>query len=395
MMNYEFSNKMTHVKASAIREIFKALTNPEIISFAGGNPASTAFPVDAIKKASADLLEENPISLLQYGLTEGDPDFLKAANAFFNRHEQVTFESDMIITTTGSQQIMDLASKCLCNEGDVVVVEEPSFLGSLNSFKENGCVLRGVPFKDGQLDLEKLEEALQIEPKPKFMYLIPNFQNPTGFTMNLETRQAVLALAKKYQVMILEDDPYGALRFSGEDVPSLKSLDRDGLVLYAVSMSKIMAPGMRVACAIGPKEVVQKMVVAKQGADVHTNLWSQKVIARLLETYDMDAHLTRIKKIYKEKCELMLAEMDKEFADGITYTRPEGGMFIWVDLPKEADMNAFVKEALEKKVAVVPGNAFLTDDTKECHSFRMNFSTPAPEDIIKGVKILGEMTHQL
>lgn len=394
-MNYEFSRKMTHVKASAIREIFKALTNPEIISFAGGNPASTAFPVEAIEKASADILEENPIAVLQYGLTEGDPEFLKEANAFFNRNEQVTFENDAIITTTGSQQIMDLASKCLCNEGDVVLVEEPSFLGSLNSFKENGCILRGVPFKEGQIDLEKLEMALQMEPKPKFMYLIPNFQNPTGFTMSLETRKAVLKLASLYQVMILEDDPYGALRFAGEDVPSIKSLDHEGLVIYAVSMSKIMAPGMRVACAIGPKEVINKMVVAKQGADVHTNLWSQKVIARLLKTYDMKEHLLRIKRIYKEKCELMLKCMDEEFAEGITYTRPQGGMFIWVDLPDRADMNAFVKEALEKKVAVVPGNAFLTDDTKECHSFRMNFSTPDPEDIIKGVKILGAMTHNL
>lgn len=394
-MQYEFSNKMQHVKASAIREIFKALTDPTIISFAGGNPAQEAFPVDAIRKASADILAEDPISVLQYGLTNGDPEFLKQSNRFFNRKEKVTKENDAIMATTGSQQIMDLLSKCLCNEGDVVVAEEPSFLGSLNSFKENGCVLRGVPFKDGQIDLDELEIALRVEPKPKFIYLIPNFQNPMGTTMSLETRKAVLALAKKYGVLILEDDPYGSLRFSGEDVPSLKALDDDGLVIYAVSLSKIMAPGMRVACAIGPKEVLAKMEVSKQGADVHTSLWPQKVIARVLATYDMDAHLERIRNIYKNKCELMLSEMDAHFPESVSYTRPEGGMFIWVDLPHDMDMNAFVQKALENKVAVVPGNAFLTDDSKECHSFRMNFSTPSNENIVKGVRVLGNLLKSM
>lgn len=386
---------MQNVKASVIREIFKALTDSSIISFAGGNPAQEAFPVDAIKKVSAEILDDDPISVLQYGLTNGDPEFLEQATRFFNRKEKVTKENDTIMATTGSQQIMDLISKCLCNEGDVVVVEEPSFMGSLNSFKENGCILRGVPFKDGQIDLEQLEIALSVTPKPKFMYLIPNFQNPTGITMSLETRKAVLALAKKYQVLILEDDPYGALRFGGEDVPSLKSLDEDGLVIYAASLSKIIAPGMRVACAIAPKEILAKMEVAKQGADVHTNLWSQKVIAKVMEEYDMDAHLNRIKDIYKDKCELMLNEMDAHFPKSVSYTRPQGGMFIWVDLPKDVDENQFVADALKQKVAIVPGNAFLTDDRKESHAFRMNFSTPSNENIKKGVAILGELLNNL
>jgi 2-aminoadipate transaminase len=392
-MKYQFSRKMQNVKASAIREIFKVLADKEIISFAGGNPAADAFPVYEIIKASEELLEDNPISVLQYGLTEGDPFFLKKAAAFINRKGGIIKEGDQIITTTGSQQIMDLASKVLCNEGDVVVVEEPSFLGSLNSFKENGCQLRGVPYKDGEIDLAALELALSTQPKPKFMYLIPNFQNPMGTTMSLDTRKKVLALAKQYEVLILEDDPYGELRFEGEDIPSLKQLDEDGLVLYGASFSKIMAPGMRVACAIANHELIEKMVVAKQGADVHTNLWAQKVIARLLDSMDMDAHLEKLRKIYKEKCELMLNEMEKHFSDQVTYTSPEGGMFIWVHLPSHVDTDAFVKEALKRKVAVVPGAAFLTDDSQECHAFRMNFSTPSREDIIKGVKILGDMTQ--
>jgi len=395
-MNIEISRRMQSVKASAIREILKATSNPDIISFAGGNPAADAFPLDAIRDISNDLLTRDPIGCLQYGITEGDAGFLKAANAFFNREDNVTKDGDMVISVTGSQQIMDLLSKVLCNEGDVVACEEPAFLGALNSFKENGAVLRGVPFtKDNTLDLEALETAFSVEPKPKFFYTIPNFQNPMGTTMDLATRKKVLALAKKYNVMILEDDPYGAIRFAGESVPSIKSLDDEGYVVYAASLSKIMAPGMRLAIAVGPQNVVSKMVVAKQGADVHTNLWAQKVVAKMLEEYDMDAHLERIRGIYARKCALMLEQMDKEFDSRVTYTRPEGGMFIWVTLPHGADVAKFVSDALVRNVAVVPGAAFLTDDSKPCDSFRMNFSTPSDEKIIEGVKILGELTKTL
>ncbi len=390
------SKRMSSVKASAIREILKQTSNPEMISFAGGNPAQEAFPVEAIKKISNDLFEENPIALLQYGITEGDQEFLEEANKFFNREEEVTKEGDKVISTTGSQQIMDLLSKTLCNDGDVVACEEPAFLGALNSFKENGATLRGVGFtEEGQLDLNQLEEALSMEPKPKFFYTIPNFQNPMGTTMNLETRKKVLELAKKYDVIILEDNPYGSIRFNGEHVPSIKSLDNEGYVVYAASLSKIMAPGLRLAVCIGPEEIVGKMVVAKQGADVHTNIWAQKVVACILKEYDMDEHLSSIRAIYKEKCELMLSEMDQHFDPRVKYTRPNGGMFIWVTLPENADVNEFVAKALEQKVAIVPGAAFLTDDSKECHDFRMNFSTPSNENIIKGVEILGKLTKEL
>lgn len=394
-MNIEFSRRMQSVKASAIREILKATSNPDIISFAGGNPAAEAFPVDAIKEISQELFEEDPIGLLQYGITEGDKGFLEAASRFFNRNEQVTKPGDKIIVATGSQQIMDFAGKCLCNEGDYVVCEEPSFLGALNAFKASGALLRGVPFKDQQIDLEKLEEALSAQPTPKFMYLIPNYQNPMGTTMSLETRKKVLALAKKYGVLILEDNPYGDLRFAGDAIPSIKSLDDEGYIIYAASLSKIIAPGMRVACAIANEQIIEKFVVAKQSSDVHTNLWAQKVMARYLDDFDMDIHLERLQAIYRQKCELMLSEMDKHFAKSVTYTRPQGGMFIWVTLPDHVDVNAFVKEALSKNVAIVPGAAFMTDDTKECHAFRMNFSTPTNQKIVDGVKILGDMTQAL
>lgn len=394
-MKYEFTNRMANVKASAIREILKATANPEIISFAGGNPAAEAFPVKEIQSISQDILKNEPIRVLQYGITEGDNDLIEAAIQFFNRKEIAFKTGDQMIITSGSQQIMEFAAKCLCNEGDVVICENPSFLGALNAFKSLGAELRGIEYKNGQLDLEDLEKALNENPKPKFMYLIPNFQNPTGLTMSLEMRQKILGLAKKYEVLILEDNPYGDLRFEGDDIPSIKSLDEDGLVIYAASLSKIIAPGMRVACCMGPQEVVSKFTVAKQASDVHSNLWAQRVMARYLKDYDMDEHIHTIREIYKKKCYLMLDEMKKYFHPDVQYTVPTGGMFIWVTLPKNIDMQTFVKEALKQNVAVVPGNAFLDDDIKECHSFRMNFSTPTDEKIKQGVKILGNLTYHM
>lgn len=395
MMEYQFAKRMSNVKASAIREILKATSDPKMISFAGGNPSAEAFPVKEIEKISADILTNEPISVLQYGITEGDQELIQAATHFFNRHEQVMKADDQMMITSGSQQIMEFVAKILCNEGDVVICENPSFLGALNAFKSLGAVLRGVEYKNGQLDLESLKQALQMEPKPKFMYLIPNFQNPTGMTMSLEVRKEILKLAKDNGVLILEDNPYGDLRFEGEAIPSIKSLDEDGLVIYAASLSKIIAPGMRVACCIAPKAIIQKMTVAKQASDVHSNLWAQKVMARYLQNYDMDAHIERIRMIYKQKCHLMLDEMKKHFHPDVQYTIPTGGMFIWVTLPESVDMLTFVKKALEKNVAVVPGNAFLDDDTKECHSFRMNYSTPTNEKIKEGVKVLGEITYEM
>lgn len=394
-MKYEYANRIGNVKASAVREILKATADPTMMSFAGGNPSAEAFPVKEIETISARILKEEPISVLQYGITEGYQPLIDEATKFFNRQENVTRETDQMIITSGSQQIMEFAAKCLCNEGDIVVCENPSFLGALNAFKSLGVQLKGIEFKDNQLDLEALEKALSTNPRPKFMYLIPNFQNPTGLTMTLEVRKKILELAKKYGVLILEDNPYGDLRFDGEFVPSIKSLDEDGLVIYAASLSKIVAPGMRVACCIAPKDIIAHFTIAKQVSDVHSNLWAQRVMAEYLRDYNMDLHIQNIQKIYRDKCHLMIEGIQKHFHPSVEYTKPHGGMFIWVTLPKHVDMQLFVKKALEQKVAVVPGNAFLDDDTKECHSFRMNFSTPSSAQIEEGIEILGKLTYEM
>lgn len=393
-MEYKFSNRMSNVQASAVREILKAASNPEVISFGGGNPAKEAFPVEAIKRISNELFEEDPISMLQYGITEGYGPLRESAKAFFNRDDQVSKEYDDIIITTGSQQIMDLLAKCVCNEGDIVISEDPSFLGALNSFRSNGATLVGVPVEEDGMNMEALEKAMQMKPTPKFLYVIPNFQNPMGTTMSLEKRKKTYELAKKYGVLILEDNPYGDLRFAGEMVAPIKSFDEDGIVVYAVSLSKIIAPGMRVAVAIGHKTLLQKMTVAKQVADVHSNVWAQRVMDRFLRETDMNEHLTRLQAIYRDQATLMLKEMDEHFHPSVKYTRPEGGMFIWVTFPNGVDVNAFIQDAIKQKVAVVPGVAFLCDDKAPCQSIRMNFSTPTKENIIKGVRILGELTYK-
>ena len=393
-MEYKFSNRMSNVQASAVREILKAASNPEVISFGGGNPAKEAFPVEAIKRISNELFEEDPISMLQYGITEGYGPLRESAKAFFNRDDQVSKVYDDIIITTGSQQIMDLLAKCVCNEGDIVISEDPSFLGALNSFRSNGATLVGVPVEEDGMNMEALEKAMQMKPTPKFLYVIPNFQNPMGTTMSLEKRKKTYELAKKYGVLILEDNPYGDLRFAGEMVAPIKSFDEDGIVVYAASLSKIIAPGMRVAVAIGHKILLQKMTVAKQVADVHSNVWAQRVMDRFLRETDMNEHLTRLQAIYRDQATLMLKEMDEHFHPSVKYTRPEGGMFIWVTFPDGVDVNAFIQDAIKQKVAVVPGVAFLCDDKAPCQSIRMNFSTPTKENIIKGVRILGELTYK-
>jgi len=392
-MKIEFSKRISDVKASAVREILKMMKDPEIISFGGGNPASETFPVAKLKEISDDIFNKNPNSILEYGITEGDTDFKEAAVKFLSRHETVVKDYDGVMVTSGSQQIMDFMAKCLCDEGDLVVCENPSFLGALNAFKSNGAKLVGIDMEDDGINISKLEEVLSGSKKPKFIYLIPNFQNPTGITTSLEKRKAIYALAKKYQVLILEDNPYGDLRFRNEAVPSIKSLDDEGLVVYAASFSKIIAPGMRVAIMIGHQELLAKCTIAKQTNDVHTNAWAQKVMARFLDETDMDQHLTKLQAVYEKKCNLMLNEMEKHFSKDCKWTLPDGGMFIWVTLPERIDMPTFVQQALAHKVAVVPGNAFYDDDSKYCQSFRMNFSMPTDEQIIKGVAILGALTN--
>ena len=297
------------------------------------------------------------------------------------------------MVTSGSGEGLEMAAKVFLNPGESIIVEDPTFVGALNGFISNDAKLLGVPVESDGMNLGLLEEAMQSTPAPKLLYIIPTFQNPTCITTSLEKRRAIYDLCLKYNIIILEDNPYGDLRFRNDAIPSIKSLDDEGLVVYAASFSKIIAPGMRVAVMIGHQDLLAKCTVAKQTNDVHTNAWAQSVMARFLNETDMEVHLKKLQAVYEQKCNLMLEEMKKQFSPDCKWTIPDGGMFIWVTLPERIDMPEFVKRAVEHKVAVVPGNAFYDDDNKPCQSFRMNFSTPTNEQIIKGVAILGALMH--
>lgn len=394
-MEYSFSDRVNSLKPSAIREIFKYAADPAVVSLSAGNPAPDAFPAKEIAEISADLLSRRPVDALQYGLTEGYAPLRDYLKKYMKDKYGIGSENDRLIITSGAQQVMDLAAKSLCNEGDVVICEAPSFIGSLNSFRSYNARLVGVPVEPDGINTEILEEKLKTEKNVRFIYVIPNFQNPSGVTMSLEKRKKVYSLAKKYGVMILEDNPYGELRYFGENVPAIKSLDTDGIVMYAGSFSKVISPGMRVGWCVAPNPVIQKMVVCKQGQDVHTNMWSQIVIHEYVTKYDFEAHLNYLRELYRKKARFMMDLLDEHLAPYITYDKIDGGLFIMCKLPDNINMLDFCKEAVKRKVCVVPGNAFLTDETEECHTFRVNFSTPTDQQLEKGVKILGELIKEL
>ena len=394
-MEYKFSDRVQSLKPSAIREIFKYAADPTVVSLSAGNPSPDAFPTAEIAEISQRIFSENPISALQYSVTEGYTPLREFLKDYMKTKHNVGTDCDDILITSGAQQIMDLASKSVLNEGDVVVCENPSFIGSLNTFRSYNARLVGVPVEPDGMNIEKLEEVLKSEKNVKFIYTIPNFQNPSGVTMSLEKRKAVYSLAKKYGVLIIEDNPYGDLRFSGEFLPCIKSFDNEGIVIYSGSFSKVISPGMRVGYAIAPKEIIQKMVVCKQGQDVHTNIWSQLVCYEFLTKYDFDKHLEKLRDIYRKKANFAMDLLDKYLAPKITYNRIDGGLFIWCDLPENVDTAEFCMNAVKNKVCVVPGTAFMANESDVTHSFRINFSTPTDEQLEKGIKILGDLAKEL
>jgi len=390
-MEYRISDKLKNLKPSAIREIFKSLTNPEIIAFAAGNPAAESFPTEYIQKNCAEVLQNAPITALQYNIPEGYPPLRAAVKARLKDAFGIGRDFDETIITSGGQQGLELTCKVMCNEGDVIISENPSFIGALNAYRSNGAKIVGVDMEDDGMNIEMLEKALKENPNAKLIYTIPTFHNPMGVTTSLEKRKQIYALAKKYGVLILEDNPYGELRFSGEDIPPIKSMDEDGIVCYSGSYSKVLSSGMRIGFLCAPATVMSKVVVAKQVEDVHTNILCQMICESFVTSDEYLPHLDKIRELYRRKCTLMLDAMDKYFPKTVKYTRPDGGLFLWCTLPEGKELGAFVAEALANKVAVVPGTAFNCDVDAPSNSFRLNYSTPSDEQILRGIEILGEL----
>lgn len=394
-MEYKISDKFVNMKPSAIREIFKSLGKPGCISFAAGNPSPESFPVEEIRKITSRILSEEPITALQYGVTEGYPKLRELVSARLKRVYGIGSDDDETIIVSGGQQGIELTCKVMCNEGDVVISENPSFIGALNAFRSLGAKLVGVPLGDDGMDIAALEKALAENPNAKIIYTIPSFQNPAGITSTLENRKAVYALASKYDVVIIEDNPYGDLRFSGEDVPTYKSFDTEGRVVYCGSFSKILSAGIRIGTLTANKALVSKIVVAKQVEDVHTNMFFQMVCAKYMSEYDLEEHIAKIRKLYSHKAGLMISALEKFMPSDVKFTRPDGGIFLWCSLPEGYDLGEFIKRCSEKNVFVVSGTAFLPDESETTRSFRLNYSMPSDEEITRGIKLLADVVAEM
>ncbi len=386
----KFSDKVKHLEASAIREIFKMLAKPDIISFAGGAPDPNLYPKKEFAEIAKEILETEGATALSYGITEGYAPLRQWTRERLQSQGILKAEDDVIIVS-GGQQGIDLCSKSLINPGDGVVCEEPSFIGGLNCFRSYNAELFGVPVLDDGLDTDKLEELVKEHKNIKLLYTISTFQNPSGITISLEKRRKILELAEKYDFLIYEDNPYGELRFSGEEIPTLKSLDTYGRVIYFGSYSKVLAPGMRLGFTSAPGPLLERMIICKQTQDVHTNVLSQMIAYKFVTTYSIDEHIAKLRVAYGKKCKLMMDLMDKYFPASVKHTCPEGGLFLFCTLPEGYDSKELMKKALDRKVAFVPGTSCMIDDKAVYNTFRMNYSTASEEEIEIGIKALGEV----
>ncbi len=386
-MELNFSQRMEGIRASEIRELLKLTTRSEIISFAGGLPAPELFPIEALKRVSVEVLDQMGTQALQYSTTEGyNP--LREKIAKRMSKVGVNAKSEDILITSGSQQGLDFAGKIFLNPGDLVVCESPSYLGAINAFKAYECGFIEIETDDDGMIMEDLERQLEKAKNVKMIYVIPDFQNPSGRSWNLERRKALLSIAKKYNLPIVEDNPYGELRFEGEMLPSIKSFDDEGRVIFLGTFSKTFCPGLRLGWVCAQEDVLQKFILVKQGADLQSNSMSQRELDVFLNHYDLDEHIEKIKSVYRKRRNVMLETMQAEFPPEVSFTYPEGGLFTWCVLPAYLNARELMEKALEKNVAFVPGGSFFPNGGRE-NAFRMNYSNMPEEKIIEGVKRLG------
>ena len=393
-MELKMARRMSEMKASEIREILKVTEHPEVISFAGGLPAPELFPVEEIKNVNRIVLEEDGRKALQYATTEGYAPLRNWIAARMNKRLGTAFDGDDILITHGSQQALDLSGKVFLDEGDVVVCESPTYLAAISAFRAYGCKFAEVQTDDGGMVMADLEKQLKANPTTKLIYVIPDFQNPTGRTWALERREHLAEISAKHGVAVLEDNPYGELRFEGAFLPSVKSFDKVGNVLCTGTFSKIFCPGYRIGWLAGEKEIVRKFVLAKQAVDLQCNTIAQMEIAKYLEMYDIDKHIEKIRETYRHRRDLAVETMRKEFPAGVTFTNPQGGLFSWVELPARVNARKVLEKCLEKNVAFVPGGSFFPNGGHE-NTFRVNFSNMPEDRIVEGFKRIGEVLREV
>ena len=403
LWKHRYAKRMRGMSSSAIRELLKLTQQPDIISFAGGLPAPELFPVEEFRAATDRVLANHGSEAMQYSTTEGyEP--LREYIVHKMAQYKIQAAPENILITSGSQQALDLIGKILINAGDLILTERPTYLGALQAWRAYQAEFVTVPIDDDGLNTGQLEEALCAG--PKFMYILPNFQNPGGVTLSLERRQTLITVADRYGIPLIEDDPYGELRFEGEHLPPLVVLDAEklnsrtpvggnhgfyrGNVIYLSTFSKTLAPGLRLGWIMAPTEVIRECVKAKQGMDLHTSSFVQMVAYEVLKDGFLNDHVSRIRQVYRERRDIILDAMARYFPPGVRWARPNGGLFLWVTLPEIVDARVVLERAVANKVAFVPGTAFFPDGSGH-NTFRLNFSNAQPEQIKIGIRRLGEV----
>lgn len=392
-MAIKFAKRMDGLKGSEIRELLKLTERPEVISFAGGMPAPELFPVEEMKKISVAVLEEGGRQALQYTTTEGFAPLREKIAERMNTKNMTNITKDDILVTSGSQQGLDFAGKVFLDEGDVVLCESPSYLGALNAFKAYCPKFVDVPTDDEGMIMEELEKIIQTTDRIKMIYVIPDFQNPTGRTWPMERRKKFMEIINKYEIPVIEDNPYGELRFEGESLPSLKSLDEKGLVIFLGTFSKIFCPGYRLGWTCAAPEILSKFVFVKQGSDLQASTISQMEVSKFMDVYNLDEHVDKIKSVYVKRRDVMLKTMEEEFPEGVKFTHPEGGLFTWVEIPSHLNAKELMPKCIEKNVAYVAGGAFFPNGGRE-NTFRLNYSNMPEEKIVEGIKKIAEVLKE-
>lgn len=392
-MQLQFAKRMSDIKASEIREILKVTEQEDVISFAGGLPAPELFPIEEINEVNQIVLKETGTKALQYTTTEGYAPLREWIANRMNSHLGTSFDKDNILITHGSQQGLDLSGKVFLDEEDIVLCESPTYLAAISAFRAYGCKFIEISTDEYGMDMAALENVLKETKGVKLIYVIPTFQNPTGKTWNTERRKKLAELSAKYNIAVIEDNPYGELRFEGEHLPSVKSFDTRGNVLCTGSFSKIFCPGFRIGWIAGDKDIIRKYVLVKQGTDLQCNTIAQMVISEYLKRYDIDEHIGKIVEVYKKRRDVAVEYIERYFPQNIKFTYPEGGLFTWIELPEGISARDVLEKCLEKKVAFVPGGSFFPNENRE-NTFRINYSNMPEDRIEKGLRIIAEVVRE-
>ena len=385
-----YAKRMEQLTNSDIGELLKLIAQPDIISFAGGLPAAELFPVEQLRQACNHVMDEVGRVACQYSATEGLPALREKIAQRMKEKNNIETDAEHILITSGSQQGLDFSGRVFLDKGDVVLMESPSYLGAINASKACEPTFLEVPTDDDGMVMEELEKILQTTENVKMIYVIPDFQNPTGRTWSLERRQKFMEIINRYEIPVIEDNPYGELRFENENMPALKSLDTKGLVVFLGTFSKILVPGYRLGWVCASDEILSMYNFIKQGADLQTPTVTQLEVNAYIDLFDLDAHVDKIRELYRHRRDVMMQAMEEYFPKEAKFTHPDGGLFTWVELPDYINTRDMALQCLQKKVAYVPGGSFFPNGGQE-NCFRMNYSCMPDEKIVEGVKAIAEV----